>query len=129
MSGVSNAASTSGNGNAKVRARRYFFVKKCSYKEGIMTTKTPTKRRYLLPILIALMGLTYIVDYFYQYTFLLQDLLRGAGFLLVVPSAYLSPMVFSTLEQAAKADEPLWAKRLCYLGIALIVAGFIIDWS
>ena len=52
-----------------------------------MKSLAPQERGHLWPILLALMGLLGIVDYLYKYSFQPDDLLKGLGFLLMVPLA------------------------------------------
>lgn len=93
-----------------------------------MTKETPRKRGYFLTIFIALLGTLSIADYLHEYSFHTHDLLKGLGFLLAVPSAYLCPSVYSLKQQPANIDEPTWAKYLSYVGVLLIVAGFTLQW-
>ena len=52
-----------------------------------MKSLAPQERGRLWPILLALMGLLGIADYLYKYSFQPDDLLKGLGFLLMVPLA------------------------------------------
>lgn len=94
-----------------------------------MKTLAPQERGRLWPILLALMGLLGIADYLYKYSFQPDDLLKGLGFLLMVPLAYLYPNAYSSTQKYAQTAAAPWTKYLSYAGLALVIAGFAVQWA
>ena len=91
-------------------------------------TSTREDRGRLWPILFGLMGLLSIADYFYKHSFQPDDLLKGLGFLLMVPLAYLYPNAHSSKHGYAHTAAAPWAKHLSYAGLTLVIAGFTAQW-
>ena len=93
-----------------------------------MATQTSVERGRLWPILFGVLGTLNLVDYFYQFAFQPDDLLKGLGFLCVVPRAYLEPDTFVFRPDPAHKRPATWAKWLSFLGFALVIAGFLTEW-
>ena len=93
-----------------------------------MATEVSEERGRVWPILFALMGGVTLVDYFYKFSFQPEDLLKGLGFLLMVPLAYLYPRAYSFKPTSALPRPARWTTWLSFLGFALLIAGFAVQW-
>ena len=89
-----------------------------------MATEISEERGRFWPIVFGLIGSFNLIDYFYKFSFQPDDLLKGLGFLLVVPLAYLYPSAFSFKPDPARTRPATWAKWLSFIGFALVIAGF-----
>ncbi|HAS23080.1 MAG TPA: hypothetical protein DCR51_08100 [Idiomarina loihiensis] len=93
-----------------------------------MTKIASEKHSYFLAIVFTLLGVLGIVEYLYQYSFHTDDLLKGLGFFLMVPLAYFYPSAYSFKKASTSTRAALWSEYLSYIGITLVIAGFILRW-
>lgn len=93
-----------------------------------MPTEVPIERGRLWPIMFGLLGAFNLADYFYKFSFQPDDLLKGLGFLCMVPLAYLHPGADIFNPGVARIRPAGWAKWLSFLGLSLVAAGFAIGW-
>ena len=91
-----------------------------------MSTEISVERGGLWPIMFGLLGAFNLADYFYK--FQPDDLLKGLGFLCMVPLAYLYPSAYIFNPGAARIRPAGWAKWLSLLGLALVATVFAIEW-
>ncbi|RUO68438.1 hypothetical protein [Idiomarina ramblicola] len=93
-----------------------------------MAKTASEKHSYFLAIVFTLLGILGIVDYVYMDSFHTDDLLKGIGFLLMVPLAYFYPSAYSFKKASTSTRAALWSEYLSYVGITLVIAGFILRW-
>ena len=93
-----------------------------------MAIQTSEERGMLWPILFGLMGCFNLVDYFYKVSFQPDDLLKGLGFLLMVPLAYRYPSAYNFRRDPTGPQPAVWTKWLSFTGLALVIAGFLMKW-
>ena len=60
-----------------------------------MTNHSKQERGKVMPILMAMVGIINIVQFFYKFSFQIGDLLQGVGFMLMAFSAYFVPIAYS----------------------------------
>jgi hypothetical protein len=93
-----------------------------------MATETSVKRGRFWPIVFGLVGAFSLVDYFYKFSFQPDNLLKGLGFLCMVPLAYFHPGASDSKPGPTRTRTAVWAKWLSFAGLALVIAGFVIQW-
>jgi hypothetical protein len=93
-----------------------------------MATQEQPQRGTWWPLLIAFLGVFGLLDYFYKSNFSIHDLLRGVGFLLMLPEAYLHPANFALGKRQAKLRQSTATTWLALFGVALAVAGVLLEW-
>jgi hypothetical protein len=93
-----------------------------------MATQISEDRGRFWPIVFSLLGCFNLIDYFYKFSFQPDDLLKGLGFLLVVPLAYRYPSAFNFKQDPSRSPPAIWAKWLAFTGFALVIAGFATEW-
>jgi hypothetical protein len=93
-----------------------------------MAAKISEKRNLWWAVAFGLLGGLNVLDYFYKYSFQPDDLLKGAGFLLVVPLAYLYPHYFDFKRGSARVTPAVWARALAFIGLGLVLIGFLVEW-
>ena len=93
-----------------------------------MTTGALVKRGLFWPIAFGLFGVLTLVDYFYKSSFQSDDLLKGLGFLFMVPLAYFHPSAYSSRPDSVLAGPATWTKWLSFVGLALVIIGCASRW-
>jgi hypothetical protein len=78
--------------------------------------------------MFGLVGTLNLIDYFYKFSFQPDDLLKGLGFLCMVPLAYLYPRAYTLKLDPLRTRRGDWARWLSFVGLALVVAGFTTSW-
>jgi hypothetical protein len=78
--------------------------------------------------MFGLLGAFNLADYFYKFSFQPDTLLKGAGFLCMVPLAYLYPSAYIFNPSVTRTRPAGWPKWLSLLGLALVAAGFATEW-
>jgi len=93
-----------------------------------MTTAASKLRGLLWPLLLVLLGAFNLACHFLGYSLGQDFLLKGVGFLLAVPLAYLYSHSFFSKTHPAYVAPALWAKWLSGAGVGLVVAGYALQW-
>ena len=98
------------------------------------TSPDISKEHGVLWIALVVFGLLALAAYFYKSNYAVHDLLRALGFFLVVPKAYLHPLVFSKPYgvrrfKVRRPSTPTdWLANLLALsGVVLFFAGLIVE--
>ena len=93
-----------------------------------MTNATSSQRGLLWPLLFVLLGAFNLACHFLGYSPGQDFLLKGVGFLLMVPQAYLYPYAFFAKNRSASLAPAPWATWLSWGGVGLWLAGYAMQW-
>ena len=90
-----------------------------------MTSDSKQERGKVMPILMAMVGIINIVQFFYKFSFQIGDLLQGVGFILMAFSSYFVPFTYSnpfkrSLDNPKKSGLFL---AVTFIGLLLAVTG------
>lgn len=97
--------------------------------EERMQAESSRDRGRFWPVLFAVLGALNLVAYLYKYSFQIDDLLQGIGFLLIVPLAYLVPAAFSFEPRSNKLQIRPWIRGAAGAGALLVAVGLAIQWG
>ena len=96
--------------------------------EESMQVSSSQERGKLWPVVFSLLGILNLIQFFYQAKFQTTDLLQGIGFLLMAPLPYLYPSSYSFNPNTLRVRPAAWTKWLSGVGLALVAAGFAVQW-
>ena len=93
-----------------------------------MTLQYQKRSDWIWPIAFMLVGVFCISKFFYSSSFLLQDALKGVGFLLMVPSSLLHPSEPTSDTEICDIQPRRWTTWLGVVGLSFVITGFILQW-
>lgn len=86
------------------------------------------RRGSIWPLILLALGVINLTCHFMGFSPKLDFLLKGVGFLMMVPQTYLSPRSSGFGAQEGQVALAPWAKWLSVAGFALVIVGFVVGW-